>query len=69
MTHEKETECYLTNLIYRVYKPNAFGSTFAFFQSHKAQQKMQKSYQANAPRQDTKNYTTDRTTTDNKGLA
>lgn len=39
MTHEKETECYLTNLIYRVYKPNAFGSTFAFFQPHKAKQK------------------------------
>jgi len=27
---------------------NAFGSTFAFLQTHKAQQKMQKSYQANA---------------------
>jgi len=27
---------------------NAFGSTFAFLQTHKAQQKMQKSYQATA---------------------
>jgi len=47
---------------------NAFGSTFAFFQPHKAKLKMQKSYQATA-RQDTKNNTTERTTTDNKGLA
>ncbi|MDY0090948.1 MAG: hypothetical protein RBR78_11365 [Flavobacteriaceae bacterium] len=30
---------------------NAFGSTFAFLQPHKAKQKMQKCYQANAPRQ------------------
>ena len=30
---------------------NAFGSTFAFLQTQKAQLKMQKSYQANAPSQ------------------
>lgn len=30
---------------------NAFGSTFAFFQPHKAKLKMQNSYQATAPRQ------------------
>lgn len=30
MTHEKETECYLTNLIYRVYKPTLLVAHFHF---------------------------------------
>jgi len=33
-----------------IYLAHAFGSTFAFLQTHKANQKMQKSYQANAPK-------------------
>ncbi len=40
-------------------KSNAFGSTFAFFQPHKSQTKMQKSYQANAPKDNRKIATTD----------
>jgi len=33
-----------------IYLANAFGSTFTFLPTHKANQKMQKSYQANAPK-------------------
>ena len=43
---------------------NAIGGTFAFLPTHKAKQKMQKSHQANAPRQ-TKS--TDKQHTDKKG--
>ena len=34
---------------------HAFGSTFAFLANAQSQQKMQKSYQANAPRHDRMN--------------
>ncbi len=33
------------------FNANAFGGTFAFLPTHKAKHKMQKSHQANAPRQ------------------
>ena len=51
---------------------NAFGSTFAFLQSHKAQQKMQKSYQATAQghcKLDTKKLRPKKATSANTGLA
>ena len=39
MTHEKETECYLTNLIYRVYKPTLLVAHLHFPNRTKAKQK------------------------------
>jgi len=43
-----------------IYLANPFGSTFAFLSTHKANQKMQKSYQANAPKHCNNGQTTTR---------
>lgn len=51
MTHEKETECYLTNLIYRVYRSTLLVAHLHFSQPYKAKQKCKRATKPTLDRQ------------------